>query len=50
MEMSKLPTLDLEAGIAALGNDDAITSVGGVIIGIVTGVIAGLSAADAPVE
>ncbi len=43
MEISNLPALDLEAGLPCGSASDAVTSVGGVIIGIVTGVIAGLS-------
>ena len=43
INVNDLPQLDIDAGIAANSESDAITSVGGVIIGIVTGIIAGVS-------
>ena len=43
MDNTNLPILDLEAGLSGASSDDAVTSVGGVIIGIVTGIVAGLS-------
>lgn len=46
---SDLPQLDLDAGLPAVGRDDAVTSVAGVIAGIVTGIIAGVTA-EAAVE
>ena len=42
INVNDLPQLDIDAGIAASGEDDAITSVGGVIIGIFTGIVAGV--------
>jgi hypothetical protein len=43
MDTSNLPALDLEAGLSGASSNDAVTSVGGVVIGIITGIVAGLS-------
>lgn len=48
MNMDQLPALDFEAGLPRQSSDDPTTSVGDVVIGIVTGVIAGLAGNEAP--
>lgn len=43
MNIDNLPALDLEAGLPGMSSEDPVTSIGDVMIGIVTGIVAGVT-------